>query len=177
MNWDEYFMNIASAVALRSSCLRRQVGAIAVGACSKNIVSTGYNGTPVGVRNCNQGGCPRCASGVDSGVDLGECTCAHAEENVVALAALHGTRLDGCEVYTTVSPCLWCTKLLINAGIYRVVYNNDYPPGEAARTLFAEAKVECVPFGCSPSAIQLTFFGDDGAISLPSTSTSREPGK
>jgi dCMP deaminase len=89
--------------------------------------------------NCNQGGCPRCSSGAASGASLEECLCLHAEENTIAQAAYHGTSVAGSVIYTTHSPCLWCAKLLLNAGIGRVVYAQAYPMPENARQLFAKA--------------------------------------
>lgn len=140
--WDEYFMNIATVVASRSSCLRRKVGAVVT--IDNRIVSTGYNGTPRGLLNCDQGGCERCAGTAQSGASLSECLCSHAEENAVVQAARHGIRLDtGC-LYTTFSPCLICSKIIVNSGIKRVVYQFDYPgPGLA---MIEKAFIELIKF-------------------------------
>ena len=135
--WDEYFMQIARIVALRSNCMKRKVAAVIVK--DRRIISTGYNGTPRGTRNCNEGGCPRCNSLADSGTNLGECLCSHAEENAIVQAAYHGISLKGATLYSTCSPCLICTKMIINAGIERVVYNLDYPLAGTASALLAEA--------------------------------------
>ena len=81
----------------------------------KSIVSTGYNGTPRGARNCNEGGCPRCNDLAPGGTSLGDCLCSHGEENAITQAAYHGVSLRGGTLYTTFSPCLQCTKLIINA--------------------------------------------------------------
>lgn len=137
--WDEYFMRIAQNVAMRSNCMKRKVAAVVVK--DRRIISTGYNGTPRGVANCNEGGCPRCNSLADSGTRLGECLCSHAEENSIVQAAYHGISLKGATLYSTCSPCLICTKMIINAGIKRVVYNLDYPLHGTSRTLLAEAGV------------------------------------
>ena len=84
-DWDAYFMDIAHVVARRGNCSRRQVAALLVK--DRRIISTGYNGTPRGVRNCFEGGCRRCAGEAPSGADLGECVCSHAEENAITQAA------------------------------------------------------------------------------------------
>lgn len=137
--WDEYFIGIAKMVATRSNCMKRKIGAVIVK--DKRIVSTGYNGTPRGTRNCNEGGCPRCNSFAESGTNLGECLCSHAEENSIVQAAYHGISIAGGVMYTTFSPCLLCSKMIINAGIREVVYNEAYPLNEAAGKLLEEAGV------------------------------------
>jgi len=137
--WDEYFMSIAQVVASRSNCVKRKVAALIVK--DRRIVSTGYNGTPRGARNCNEGGCPRCNSLAASGTALEECLCSHGEENAITQAAYHGTSLKGASLYSTLSPCLLCTKMIINAGIMEVVYNHDYPLGDTALALLREAGV------------------------------------
>ena len=87
-SWDEYFMKIAEDASTRSNCLRRKVGALIVK--QRNIISTGYNGTPIGVKNCFEGGCPRCQSDVEPGQGYDTCICVHAEANAILLAARHG---------------------------------------------------------------------------------------
>jgi len=138
-SWDEYFMNIAKVVATRSNCIKRKVAAIIVK--DKRVVSTGYNGTPRGAKNCNEGGCPRCNSMAASGTALEECLCCHGEENAITQAAYHGTSLKGATLYTTFSPCLLCTKMIINSGISEVVYNKDYPLNDRAQSLLLECGV------------------------------------
>jgi len=138
--WDEYFMSIAQVVASRSNCVKRKVAALIVK--DRRIVSTGYNGTPRGTKNCNEGGCPRCNSLASSGTALDECLCSHGEENAITQASYHGTSLKGATLYSTFSPCLLCTKMIINAGIIEVVYNHDYPLGETALALLKEAGVQ-----------------------------------
>ncbi|HEY8055128.1 MAG TPA: deaminase [Terriglobales bacterium] len=137
--WDEYFMRIARIVALRSNCLKRKVAAIIVR--DRRIISTGYNGTPRGVTNCNQGGCPRCASLAPSGTRLDECVCSHGEENAIVQAAYHGISIKDAVLYSTLSPCLQCTKMILNAGIKEVVFNAHYPLGQTAQHILAEAGV------------------------------------
>ncbi len=138
-SWDAYFMNIAKVVAMRSNCMKRKVAAIIVK--DRRVISTGYNGTPRGARNCNEGGCPRCNNMAQSGTALDECLCCHGEENAITQAAYHGTSLKGATLYTTYSPCLLCTKMIINSGIQEVVYNLDYPLNERAQSLLQECGV------------------------------------
>lgn len=138
-SWDEYFMSIAKVVASRSNCIKRKVAAVIVK--DKRIISTGYNGTPRGVKNCNEGGCPRCNSFAESGKNLEECYCSHGEENAIVQASYHGISIKDSTIYTTFSPCLICTKMILNAGISEVVYNAEYPLGEAPLKLLREAGV------------------------------------
>jgi dCMP deaminase len=137
--WDDYFMRIAHVVASRSNCLKRHVAAVIVK--DRRIISTGYNGTPRGTRNCDEGGCPRCARLAPSGTALEECVCSHAEENAITQAAYHGTCIRDTTLYTTFSPCLTCTKMIINSGIREVVYEAEYPLGRTALDLLREAGV------------------------------------
>jgi dCMP deaminase len=139
--WDDYFMNIARVIKTRGNCLRRQVAAVIVK--DRRIISTGYNGTPSGIRNCYEGGCPRCASKVRSGRDLDQCICAHAEENAIIQAANYGVALRGAVLYCTDSPCLLCAKMIISAGIKSVIYEKEYHYGAQVKALFKEAKVIC----------------------------------
>jgi dCMP deaminase len=139
-SWDEYFVSIARMVSSRSNCVKRRVGAVI--AVDRRIISTGYNGTPRGTRNCNEGGCPRCNSFAEGGTRLDECLCSHAEENAITQAAYHGVSVRGGSIYTTFSPCLMCTKMIINSGIEEVAFNADYPLGEVALGLLREARVK-----------------------------------
>lgn len=123
-DWDTYFMNIAYNVLQRSNCMRRQIGAVIVR--EKNIISTGYNGTPMGVRNCYEGGCPRCASEAASGTGLDTCLCVHAEQNAIAFAARHGASTEGALLFTTTRPCFGCLKESIQAGISRIMFVEPY---------------------------------------------------
>lgn len=137
--WDEYFMNIAKVVASRSNCMKRKVAAIIVR--DKRIISTGYNGTPRGTKNCNEGGCPRCNNMAASGTALDECLCSHGEENAIVQASYHGVSLKGAVIYSTFAPCLMCAKMIINSGLSEVVYNVEYPLNDSAFRLFGEANV------------------------------------
>ena len=138
-DWDEYFMKLAKVASLRSNCVKRKVAAIIVR--DKRVISTGYNGTPRGTKNCYEGGCPRCNNLADSGTLLDECLCSHGEENAITQAAYHGMSVKGGILYSTFAPCLTCTKMIINAGILEVVYNLDYPLNETSFKLFQEAGV------------------------------------
>jgi dCMP deaminase len=140
-DWDTYFMDIARVVATRGNCVRRRVAAVIVR--DQRIISTGYNGTPRGVRNCCEGGCPRCASGAVSGARLGECVCSHAEENAITQAAYHGIAVKDATLYCTLSPCLQCAKMIINAGIGEVVYGDEYEFSRQTRALLKAAGVKC----------------------------------
>lgn len=142
-SWDEYFMEIARLVAKRSTCLRRQVGAVAVK--EKRILATGYNGAPAGLRHCAEAGCLREQLGVPSGERHELCRAIHAEQNAIVQAALHGAALKGGTLYVTHQPCVLCAKILINAGIVRVVFCGDYPD-PLAREFLTEAGVELVSF-------------------------------
>jgi dCMP deaminase len=116
-------MKIAEDASTRSNCLRRKVGALIVK--QRSIISTGYNGTPMGVKNCFEGGCPRCLSDVEPGQGYDTCICVHAEANAILLAARHGNATDGGVLYTTVRPCFSCLKEAIQAGIREIVYEAE----------------------------------------------------
>ena len=137
--WDQYFMDIARVVASRSNCMKRKVAAVIV--LDKRIISTGYNGTPRGTKNCNEGGCPRCNNLATSGTGLDECLCSHGEENAIVQASYHGVSLKDATIYSTFAPCLMCAKMIINSGIREVVYNLDYPLNNSAFRLFNQARV------------------------------------
>jgi len=143
-DWDRYFMDIAHVVAKRGNCIRRQVAALIVK--DRRIISTGYNGTPRGVQNCCDGGCDRCASDAPSGSELGECICCHAEENAIVQAAHHGITVGGAVLYCTLSPCLLCAKMIINAGIVEVTYEEEYEFNSQTRHLLEKSGVACHQF-------------------------------
>jgi dCMP deaminase len=138
-DWDRYFMDIAGVVATRSNCMKRHVAAIIVR--DKRVISTGYNGTPRGTRNCNEGGCPRCNTMTAPGTQLEECLCSHGEENAIVQASYHGVSLKDATIYTTFAPCLMCAKMIINSGIREVVFNLEYPLNGSAFGLFGEAGI------------------------------------
>lgn len=134
-------MSIAKVVALRANCSRRRVAAVIV--ADRRIISTGYNGTPRGITNCFEGGCPRCSGAAKSGTSLEECLCVHAEQNAICQAAYYGIRLADATIYVTLTPCLTCAKLIVNSGIKEVVYDGEYHFDEQTRKLFADANVVC----------------------------------
>jgi dCMP deaminase len=136
-------MEIAALVARRSTCLRRQVGAVVVK--EKHILATGYNGAPAGLRHCSEVGCLRERLRVPSGERHELCRAIHAEQNAIVQAALHGTALKGATLYVTHQPCVLCAKILINAGLVRVVFAGEYPD-HLAREFLDEAGVELVAF-------------------------------
>lgn len=138
-SWDIYFMDIASLVASRSTCLRRQVGAVLVK--DKHILATGYNGTPTGITHCEVTGCLREQLNVPSGERHELCRGLHAEQNAIIQAARHGTDIHGATLYCTNSPCVICSKMLINAGIDQIVYLEGYPD-QMSLALLAEAGVQ-----------------------------------
>ncbi len=117
-------MEIATVVATRSTCLRRQVGAVVVK--DRRILATGYNGAPAGLRHCLEVGCLRENMGVPSGEKHELCRGLHAEQNAVIQAALHGVSMAGSTVYSTHKPCSLCAKILINAGVTDIVYGSGY---------------------------------------------------
>lgn len=141
--WDQYFIDITHLVATRSTCLRRQVGALLVK--DRNILATGYNGTPSGIRHCEETGCLREQLKVPSGERHELCRGLHAEQNAIIQAARHGVNIDGSTLYCTTMPCIICTKMLINAGIQRIVYAEGYSD-TLAQEMMAEAGIEIVRF-------------------------------
>ena len=146
-SWDEYFSRMAHLAASRSTCLRRHVGAVIVK--DRMVLSTGYNDTPRGVPNCGDGGCPRCASSAPTGVGLDTCLCLHGEQNAIIQAAYHGVSINGATIYVTHQPCLTCAKMILNAGIRRVVFAGDYPD-PTAREMLEMAGVELVHLAEAP---------------------------
>jgi len=142
-SWDQYFMDITRLVATRSSCLRRQVGALLVK--DRNILATGYNGVPTGITHCEATGCLRERLKVPSGERHELCRGLHAEQNAIIQAAKHGVNIDNATLYCTTMPCIICTKMLINAGISKVIYAEGYAD-DLAREMIAEAAIEVVHF-------------------------------
>lgn len=143
-SWEQYFMSIASQVATRSTCLRRQVGCVIV--LEKRIVSTGYNGAPSGLPHCVEVGCVRESRGVSSGERHELCRGLHAEQNAIIQAAMHGTAVRGGSIFCTHKPCVLCTKMLINAGVNCVYYREGYED-KLADDMACEANMtfECLP--------------------------------
>ena len=138
-DWDSYFLEIAQTVAKRSTCLRRQVGALIVR--DRQILSTGYNGAPSGIAHCDEVGCLRQKLKVPPGERHELCRGLHAEQNAIIQAAGHGVCIDGSIIYCTHEPCSVCSKMIINAGIKTVVVGDNYPD-KLAREIMEEAGVE-----------------------------------
>ncbi|MBU2540482.1 MAG: cytidine/deoxycytidylate deaminase family protein [Candidatus Omnitrophica bacterium] len=138
-SWDEYFMDIAKLVGKRSTCLRRRVGAIIVK--NRRILATGYNGTPCGIRHCDEVGCIRIKLKVPSGQRHELCRGLHAEQNVLLQAALYGISVESASLYITNQPCIICAKMIINAGIEEVVIADGYPD-TMAKEFLKEAKIK-----------------------------------
>jgi len=122
--WPQYFMAITRLVASRSTCIRRKVGAILVK--DKRILCTGYNGAPSGLRHCEEVGCIRANSSIASGERHELCRGLHAEQNVIVQAAYYGISIVNSDLYCTNKPCSICAKLIINAGIKRIFFEEDY---------------------------------------------------
>lgn len=142
--WDEYFMEMATVAAKRSTCLRRSVGAVIVK--NEQILASGYNGTPMGLPHCEEVGCLREQLKVPSGKCHELCRGVHAEQNAITQAAYHGVSVKGATLYCTHQPCVVCTKMLINAGIERIVYANPYPD-ELAQEMMGQSKIHIEIFG------------------------------
>jgi dCMP deaminase len=137
--WDEYFMESVEIIKKRSTCLRRQVGAIIVK--DKRILASGYNGAPSGCKHCEEVGCMREQMKIPSGERHELCRASHAEQNAIVQAAMHGVSINEGTIYVTTQPCVICSKLIINAGIKRVVFKGDYPDGLSLE-LLREANIE-----------------------------------
>ncbi|AEH61569.1 CMP/dCMP deaminase zinc-binding protein [Methanosalsum zhilinae DSM 4017] len=144
---DEYFLEIASVVAKRSTCLRNKVGAVV--ARDKRILSTGYNGAPSNMEHCLEIGCIRQQQNIESGTRHEKCRAVHAEQNAIIQAAIHGVSTAGATIYCTHQPCILCTKMIINANIKRVVYLADYPDSDSL-TFFSDASVEVINYSEQP---------------------------
>ncbi|NLX65001.1 MAG: cytidine deaminase [Clostridiaceae bacterium] len=142
-SWDEYFMNIVDLVKTRSTCLRRQVGALIVK--DKRILASGYNGAPVGCKHCAEVGCIRNKLNIPSGQRHEICRATHAEQNAIVQAAYSGTSIKGATMYVTTQPCVLCAKLCINAGITKIIFRGDYPD-ELAMELLKEAGVRVIKY-------------------------------
>ena len=142
-DWDTYFMLQAEIAKLRSNCLSRHIGAVIVK--DNRQIATGYNGTPAGIKNCFDGGCPRCTARMNGEIKPGEnldrCLCTHAEANAIMQCALFGNAgsTKGATLYTTLAPCIECSKMAISVGITRIVVMADYP--EDGTKLLGEAKI------------------------------------
>ena len=142
--WDVRFMELTEQVGSWASCIRRKVGAVIVR--DNRVMTTGYNGASAGVKSCvEKGGCIREKLGIPSGTRHEICYAAHAEQNAIIQAARYGINIDGATLYCTHQPCGICAKMIINAGIKRVVYKDGYPD-EFSMQLFNEAGTKIEKF-------------------------------
>ena len=143
--WDHRFMEMAQLVGTWASCIRRSIGAVIVK--DKRVLTTGYNGAPAGVKTCvERGECPRQKMGIPSGQRHELCYAVHAEQNAIIQAAKLGVNIDGATLYCTHQPCVLCAKMIVNAGISRVVYGEGYPD-EFSMQMFEEAGVLVEHYG------------------------------
>jgi dCMP deaminase len=140
-SWDEYFMKIAMLVSERSTCHRHHVGSVLVK--DRRILSSGYNGAAAKVKDCLELGCLRDELKIPSGTRHEICRAIHAEQNAIIQAGFHGTSTRGSTLYCTHSPCILCAKMIVNAGIVKVIYTGDYAD-DSFKKLFKEAGVEIV---------------------------------
>ncbi len=138
-SWDQYFLEIAQLLTKRSTCLRRQVGALIVK--DKRILATGYNGAPTGIEHCATAGCLRERLNVPPGERHELCRGLHAEQNALLQAARYGLLVAGATLYSTHQPCIICTKMLINAGIKEIVVLSGYPD-KMSREFLKQAKIK-----------------------------------
>lgn len=144
--WDKRFMDLTHTIAKWSSCYKedRNIGAIIVK--NKRIVTTGYNGAPAGIKSCKEKGeCMRQKMGIESGTRHELCWAIHAEQNAIIQAAKLGVSIEGATLYCTHQPCVICSKMIVNAGIERVVYQNPYPD-DFSHQIFGEAGVDLIVF-------------------------------
>lgn len=132
-SYDEYFMEMAEVVSKRSTCLRRNVGAILVK--DKHILSTGYNGAPKGMSHCSEIGCLRLEQNIPSGERHELCRGLHAEQNAIIQAAVFGISIKDSVLYCTNTPCVVCVKMLINAGVREIIYAGEYPDALAKKMI------------------------------------------
>lgn len=143
LSWEEYFMEITRLVAKRSTCLRRQVGAVLVK--DKKILATGYNGAPIGMEHCSDVGCLRAERNIPSGERHELCRGLHAEQNAIIQAAYHGVSIKGSVLFCTNLPCSICMKMIINAGIETVVYQDGYAD-DLSLDLIEKSGIELIGF-------------------------------
>ncbi|MFH1223752.1 MAG: cytidine/deoxycytidylate deaminase family protein [Pseudomonadota bacterium] len=122
--WPDYFFEFATLASKRSTCLRRNVGAVLVK--DKMVVATGYNGSPRGIKHCREVGCVREKAKIPSGERHELCRGLHAEQNAIIQAARCGVSINGADLYCMTKPCAICTKMIINAGIANVYYTDSY---------------------------------------------------
>ena len=144
-SWDEYFLELAELVASRSTCLRRHVGAVLVR--KERIIATGYNGAPRGLGHCLEIGCLREEMDIPSGHRYELCRGVHAEQNAIINAAYYGVSTEDTVLYCTNQPCIICARILINAGISKVVHRGNFKD-DLAMQFMQEAGIDVVQIPC-----------------------------
>ena len=145
ISWEDYFMEMAELTAKRSTCLRRHVGAVIVK--DKHVIASGYNGAPKGIAHCDErGGCLRQKMEVPSGQRHELCMALHAEQNAIIQAACLGQSVEGATIYVTHQPCVICAKMIINAGIEKIIVKEGYPD-ELAIKILEEAGKKVIQIG------------------------------
>lgn len=149
-SWNQYFLELADLVASRSTCLRRQVGAVLVR--KERIISTGYNGAPRGLGHCLELGCLREEMQIPSGHRYELCRGVHAEQNAIINAAFYGVSTQDAVIYCTNQPCIICARMIINAGIIKVVHRGNFND-QLSLQFLQEAGIEIIE-------IPLTVEGD-----------------
>lgn len=142
-SYDQYFMEMAEVVKKRSTCMRRQVGAILVK--ERHILSTGYNGAPKGLQHCSEVGCIRKTRDIPSGERHELCRGLHAEQNAIIQSAVFGVSIKGSTLYCTNTPCVVCVKMLINAGVVEIIFSGDYPD-DLAKQMLKESNLKIKRF-------------------------------
>ncbi|MGD9806959.1 MAG: cytidine/deoxycytidylate deaminase family protein [Deferribacterales bacterium] len=142
-DWDDYFIEMTNVVKKRSTCLRRQVGALIVK--NHHILATGYNGVPSGIRHCSETGCLREQMKIPSGQRHEICRGLHAEQNAIVQAAYHGISINGAVLYCNTKPCSICAKMICNSGITKVIYEQDYAD-PLAEEMFYEKKIQLIKY-------------------------------
>lgn len=151
-SWDEYFLKIAMLVSERSTCVRRHVGAVIVK--DKKILTTGYNGAASKVKDCTELGCLRNERGIKSGERHEICRAIHAEQNALIQAGLHGISVKGAVLYCTLSPCILCSKMIVNSKMKKVVTFASYPDQDSL-DLLRKADIEFVKLDMPSKKIML----------------------
>ena len=136
--WDEYFIKLAALVAERSTCLRHNIGAVIVK--DKRVIAGGYNGSARGAPNCSEVGCLKNELGIKTGTGHEICRAVHAEMNAIIQGAIHGISVYGSTMYCTHTPCTLCARMIVNAGIKRVVSYHNYSD-ESARKFLEQSGV------------------------------------
>lgn len=137
--WDTYFVRLCTLAAMRSNCMKRRVGAVLVR--QHRVLSTGYNGTPRGLLNCNEGGCARCNESAHCGSSLDECLCLHAEENALLELGRDRGGAQGTVLYCNTCPCLRCAVKIVQTGVMEVVYQLEYSMDDRSARIFSNAGV------------------------------------